>query len=118
MITEGGTVERSESSIAERLADPASRGFREQWARQPGLDVAEAVMRLRRLRGLSREELAELLGIDLPAVEEIESGRSDAGLNTLTRLAEVLGATVRVDLDPIETAGHGPRRPRWWEENS
>jgi transcriptional regulator with XRE-family HTH domain len=85
------------------------------WLRRPALDVSEAIMRLRRLRGLTQEELAERIGTQQPAIARIERGASNTTLATLVKLADALGTTVRIDLDPVELLDQEPRYPRWWE---
>lgn len=90
--------------------------FWRTWLRQPRLDVAEAVIRLRRLRGLSQAALARKLGTHQPAITRIERGRVNLGVDTLSQLAEALNATVRVDLAPMELVNQ-TWSVRWWERN-
>ena len=74
-------------------------------------------MRLRRLRGISQAQLASRIGTKQPAVARIESGQGNPRLDTLAALARALGATVRVDLEPIEILGREAWHPRWWERD-
>lgn len=80
--------------------------------------MSEAVLRLRRLRGLTQEELAERMGTKQPAIARLERGYENTTLKTLVAAAEALGATVRIDLDPEELVGREPRCARWWERAS
>ena len=104
------------SRLAKRLA--RSREFWAQWLRDPGLDVAEAVLRLRRFRGWSQEELADRMGTTQSSVARIERGRANVRLSTLVKLAEALNTTVRIDLEPVEMLERWPHYPRWWEREA
>jgi transcriptional regulator with XRE-family HTH domain len=72
-------------------------------------------MRLRRLRGLTQEQLAERMGTRQPAIARIERGNGNMRLSTLVALAEALETTVRVDLEPVELLQHEAPHPRWWD---
>jgi transcriptional regulator with XRE-family HTH domain len=91
-----------------------SKEFWLQWLRRPALDVAESVIRLRRLRGLSQTQLAERMNTKQPAIARIESGEANVKIGTLAELAEALDTAVRVDLIPCEFLG-SLNAPRWWE---
>ena len=103
----------SSSRIAERLRKETS--FWEEWHRQPALDVAESVLRLRRLRGLRQEDLAQLMETQQPAIARIESGRNPVSTRTLERLAKALRASVRIRMEPIEHLWDRPLSPSWWD---
>jgi DNA-binding XRE family transcriptional regulator len=55
------------------------------------LVVAKNVMRLRIQRGYTQRRLADELGVTQPRVAEIEGARANLKLDTLDRLARVLG---------------------------
>jgi transcriptional regulator with XRE-family HTH domain len=93
----------------------AKRRFLERWWRNARLDVAESVLRLRHLRGLSQTALARKLKTKQPAIARVESGLANVSLEFLERTAKALGATLRVDLTPLEYVYDQPPRPRWWE---
>lgn len=76
------------------------------------------MLRLRRLRGLTQEELAERMGTKQPAIARLERGHENTTLKTLVAVAEALDATVRIDLDPVELLGREPQYARWWERMS
>lgn len=73
------------------------------------------MLRLRRLRGMTQEQLAERIGTRQPAIARLERGHANTTLATIVAAAEALDATVRVDLEPVELLGHEPRPARWWE---
>jgi len=104
-------VKSSPSPIAERLKRP---DFWLAWLRQPALDLAESVIRLRRLRGLSQTELAAQMGTKQPAIARIESGEANVKLETLVDLAIALQTSVRLDLIPLEYVAPMEQN-RWWE---
>jgi transcriptional regulator with XRE-family HTH domain len=85
------------------------------WFRRPALDVAEHLLRLRRLRGMSREELAARMGATQSFVARLETGRANPRLATLVKAAEALDAVVRVQFTPSEELGPKMRRRNWWE---
>lgn len=103
----------STSRIAKRLA--GARSFWLTWLRRPASDVAEAVMRLRRLRGFSQQKLAQKMGTKQPAIARLEAGDANARLSTLVELAKALDATVRIDIEPVEISLHREQAKRWWD---
>jgi DNA-binding XRE family transcriptional regulator len=70
--------------------------------------VAANVRRCRQKRDLTQEQLAELAGIELRSLQNIETGRTNLRVVTLHRLAEALGVAPAVLLEP----GKLPTRPR------
>lgn len=62
------------------------------------MDLAE----LRRLTGLTQQELAEKLGVTQPNVSEREK-QNDMGIETLARIVEALGG--RLEVNAIMPAG-------------
>jgi transcriptional regulator with XRE-family HTH domain len=102
----------SNSRIAERLRKSS---FWHVWLRRPALDVAEHILRLRRLRGMSQEELAGRMGTKQPAIARLEAGRSNPRLDTLVKAAEALDAVVRVQFAPTEDAGRRIVGRNWWD---
>lgn len=73
-------------------------------------------MRLRRLRGISQQKLAQRMGTKQPAIARIEAGDANLRLKTLVDLARALDATVHIDLEPQEHLG-ARRYSKWWEYN-
>lgn len=54
------------------------------------INVGENIKKLRELKGLSREYVAEKLDLHLTSYGNIERGQSDITVNKLFRIAEVL----------------------------
>ncbi len=71
---------------------------------EPGYQVA----RLRILRGLTQSQLAEMVGTKQPSIARLENGESTPSLSFLEKVAEALGADVKVRLIPRSPA-HGLR---------
>ncbi len=101
-------------STSPTLADRInSEEFRRAYELLPEYDVAEAVVRLRRLRDLTQKELASRMGTWQPAVARIEAARGNLRVSTLKKLGEALNARVRISLEPAEY--RFPHCPPWWE---
>lgn len=81
---------------AEQLADP------EFVAALAELEPAYQVARLRILRGLTQEQLAELVGTKQPGIARLESGASIPTLAFLRKVAAALGARLEVRLVPLK----------------
>ena len=81
----------------------------------------EALLRARRARGLSQEELAERLGVSRQAVSKWETGEASPDLSKLTALSGALSLSLDVlcglreeAAEEAEAAGKPlPRRRRW-----
>jgi transcriptional regulator with XRE-family HTH domain len=85
--------------LAETLGDPE---FREAWEAS---DPAYQLARLRILRGLTQQQLAERVGTRQPSIARLESGREEPKLGFLRRVAEALGARLEVRIVPLEETG-------------
>lgn len=58
------------------------------------------IQTIRKRRGLSQEQLAELTDLDAMTIAFIEQGRREPRLKTLKRIADALGVRVK-DLIPF-----------------
>ena len=70
------------------------------------LRVGANVQRLRRSRGLTQEQLSEIVGNTGKHLGQIERGEVNVGIDTLTRLASAL------EVDVTDLFAGGPRRRR------
>lgn len=61
-------------------------------------DLGRALAAIRRRRGLSQDDVAELLGVDRSYVAKIEGGHSSPLLDLLLDAVTDLGASLMVDL--------------------
>ena len=69
--------------------------------------IGQRIAALRKLAGLSQEQLSDLAGLQRTHVSRIEAGKYDATAFTVQRIAEALGMTVDIvdtglqDLAPL-----------------
>jgi transcriptional regulator with XRE-family HTH domain len=74
--------------------------------------IAGELVEQRRARGLSQQELAELVGTTQSAIARIERGQRPPKVDTLLRIANALDCELEIRLRPrTETTGgeHGSR---------
>lgn len=62
--------------------------------------ISEIIRRARESAGLSREQLAELIGVNPRSVRRWESGETDPGLDSLRAVASALGCELVISLIP------------------
>lgn len=67
------------------------------------MEFAEKIMRLRKVQGLSQDELAEQLGVSRQAVSKWESGQAMPEVDKLVKLADAFGLQVDDLLRPTAT---------------
>ena len=79
---------------AEQMRDP---DFVEAMAE---LEPAYQVARLRLLRGLTQEQLADLVGTKQPSIARLESGATTPTVTFLRKVAAALGSRLEVRLIP------------------
>jgi transcriptional regulator with XRE-family HTH domain len=68
----------------------------------PGGSFGANLQALRRLRGLTREDLSALAGIDVATVHRLERGERQPRLPTLLQLAAALGVSGSTLIEGIE----------------
>jgi transcriptional regulator with XRE-family HTH domain len=56
--------------------------------------IGERIRKIRDLRGLSQENMAELIGVSLPTYADIERGKRDVPFGRLEQIVEKLGVTL------------------------
>jgi len=71
------------------------------------LEPAYQIARLRTMRGLTQQELAELVGTKQPSIARLENGKSLPNLSFLKRVAAALGAHVKIAIEPDAGSGDG-----------
>jgi transcriptional regulator with XRE-family HTH domain len=75
--------------------------------------MGRAIAALRGQRELSREQLAERVGLDRPSLEGIERGDVDADWGTLRRLASALDVRLDALIERAEELAPGPGGTEW-----
>ncbi|WOH55297.1 helix-turn-helix transcriptional regulator [Bradyrhizobium sp. BWC-3-1] len=88
--------------VAERLkTDPEFR--REYFLAESSAMIARQLIMLRKRRGLSQHQVADELNTQQPAISRVESADyRNWSFNTLRKLADALGARLRVSIEPFE----------------
>ena len=66
------------------------------------LEIGKTVQKRREKLSLKQEDLAEMTGITSKTIYLIETGKGNPSINTLTKLIEVLGLEINVDIKKIE----------------
>jgi DNA-binding XRE family transcriptional regulator len=94
---------RFEDWEAEQMKDPEFRAAVEE------LGPAHQVACLRIMRGLTQEQLAELVGTKQPSIARLESGRTEPRLSFLRQVVEALGGHLEVRIVPSEEVPASPR---------
>lgn len=75
------------------------------------MTIPQNLKDLRRLSGMTQEQVAEKVGLTRQAISSYESGRTQPDLEMLARLAEVYGAEVT---DILYGAGQRQKALRFW----
>jgi transcriptional regulator with XRE-family HTH domain len=68
----------------------------------PRLLFGQAVRRLRKQRGISQEQLAEIAGIHRTYIGDVERGTRNIALVNITRIAKALGVSVVTLMQEME----------------
>ena len=61
-------------------------------------ELIETLKKRRELLGVTQEHLAELSGVGLRTLKAFESGKSNPTYETLSKLAEVLGMELKLEV--------------------
>ena len=73
---------------------------REYEAIQPEYDIIKAMINTRATQNLTQAGLSEKTGISLPDIRRLESGTRNPSLNLLKKLADGMGATLKIEFIP------------------
>jgi transcriptional regulator with XRE-family HTH domain len=66
------------------------------------MDIRDVVKERRRVLGISQQDLAEMAGISLATVKDIERGVANPSMKTVARILEVLGLEMEFRIRRIE----------------
>lgn len=69
------------------------------------LEPAQQVARLRMMRKLTQQQLAEMVGTQQPSIARLESGKSAPDLNFLKRVVEAMGGRLSVRIEVPDDPG-------------
>ena len=101
----GSTAEDSTRRRAQR--SPAYR--RQQAERADFRELAWLLIKYRMDKGLSQQELADLVGTSNSQISRIESGRHRTNFDTLLRIARALDVKVIVGFESVSKKGRARR---------
>lgn len=94
------SARRAKQSSAYRAQQEAMAGCRE---------IAWLLIKFRMDRGLSQQQLADLVGTSNSQISRIESGRHRTNLDTLTRIAHALDLRLVLGFESTSPAGKPTR---------
>ena len=76
--------------------------FRAEWENlEPERQIIRAIIDGREKQHLTQKELAELTGIAQADISRLENGTANPSLKTLKRLATGMGATLKIEFEPV-----------------
>ena len=55
--------------------------------------VGKKIQKIRKQRGITQEKLAEMIGIEVPSLSNIETGKFSPSIDTLQKLSSVLNVS-------------------------
>lgn len=82
----------------EALKDEELR--REYEGFQPEYDIIKAMINIKTTQNLTQAELAKKTGIRLTDIKKLENGTRNPSLNLLKKLADGMGATLKIEFIP------------------
>jgi transcriptional regulator with XRE-family HTH domain len=85
------------------LKDPEFK--KEYEALEPEYKLASTLIRLRLAKGLTQEQLANILNTKQESIARLESGSSLPSLSTVRKVADALDAEVEINLRPKRHSG-------------
>src|SRR5688500_3294799 len=101
----GSTAEEASSRRAARSPE-----YRAQQAGREGVrEIAWLLIKYRMDKGLSQEQLAELVGTSHSQISRIESGRHRTNLDTLSRIAHALDLRIVLGFESTTSSGRAKR---------
>ena len=103
-------LKTNEQVLAEGLKRPERRA---EWERTAvARALALQVLAFRTKKGMSQKKLAELLGIAPSHVSRLEAGIHNPDIETLSRLADVMGTNIEVTIPRSGASRHFARDGR------
>jgi len=84
--------------LNEQLKEPEI--LREWDALEPEFAIIQAIIDARKTTGLTQKQLSEKTGIAQADISRLENGNANPSLNTLKRLADAMGMTLKIEFTP------------------
>jgi ribosome-binding protein aMBF1 (putative translation factor) len=102
---DGSTADQASARRAARSPE-----YRAQRAEREGFrEIAWLLIKYRMDKGLSQQQLADLVGTSYSQISRIESGRHRTNLDTLTRIAHALGRRIVLGFESTTPNGRAKR---------
>jgi ribosome-binding protein aMBF1 (putative translation factor) len=79
-----------------RKTDPEYAALEKKY--EASMAIADLVILHRTRTGITQEELAKRMGTSVPAISRLESGFHMPSMRTLQKLAEAIGASLKIEL--------------------
>lgn len=79
---------------------PPPKVFAEHWTA-----IGAGIRQLRKARGLTQAQLAQLVGVERTSIVNVEKGQQRLGIDLLDKLAAALGMRLVMRLEPLDAPG-------------
>ncbi|WP_095996275.1 helix-turn-helix transcriptional regulator [Massilibacteroides vaginae] len=66
------------------------------------MDIYNKIKERRLLLGITQQDLADISGVALRTVKQIETGKANPSLNTLNKIADVLGMSLNLSIKNLD----------------
>jgi len=81
--------------LVEQLKNPEAKRIYDEYGRQ--LEIAYQILQLRKKKKMTQAELAKKIGTKQSNVARMESGNQNFSIETLQKIASVLGKNLKVE---------------------
>lgn len=62
------------------------------------IEVGQQLRKLRKSQGLTMSQLAKICGMHAPNISDIENGKHNSSIGTLSRVAECMGHSLKIKI--------------------
>jgi transcriptional regulator with XRE-family HTH domain len=71
------------------------------------MNFGELIEDRRKFLQIKQEDLAELCGISTKSIQKIENNQANPTIHTLTKILEVLGMEIKIEVKQLDHEGNG-----------
>ena len=87
-------------TLNQQMKDPE---FKAEWeASEAEYQIIKTMLEARQRKNITQKQLSDVTGIAQADISRIENGNANPSLQTLVRLAEGLGAKLKIEFIPVE----------------
>lgn len=87
-------------TLNQQMKDPE---FKAEWdASEAEYQIIKTMLEARQRKNITQKQLSDATGIAQADISRIENGNANPSLQTLVRLAEGLGAKLKIEFIPVE----------------